>query len=246
MNPSRLRPTGLAASSNHRQQFYSHVAAMAFNLTPLQTALLRCFNRQEQPPFRIALDHFLSSAAVTGFSHLCLRTLLCNHSTYRSVPRPSHPQLRWCFAHWILFAESTSMLPFVSQTRCPFSGICKIIPPPGYLRTFALDEEFEFTVRQQKLREHHWEDFGPNDLLFDLDRYRNIYLMDSHNLWQNAMEHMTNRSMCERHNSTWSRICNASGHRKLQIWHVYRFEIWLKMVDFGRFLSYLSYFIDLI
>ncbi|CAD7699924.1 unnamed protein product [Ostreobium quekettii] len=56
------------------------------------------------------------------------------------------------------------------EPKASKTGVCKIIPPPNFVRSLTLDEDFEFTVRQQKLREHQWDDFGPNDLLFDLDR----------------------------------------------------------------------------
>ncbi|GMH37089.1 hypothetical protein BSKO_04962 [Bryopsis sp. KO-2023] len=49
-------------------------------------------------------------------------------------------------------------------------GICKIVPPPGFDREVGLSDEFTFSVRHQKLRDHNWEHFGQNDLLFEVEK----------------------------------------------------------------------------
>lgn len=56
---------------------------------------------------------------------------------------------------------------YVSQTAV---GICKIIPPRDFDRNFYLSDDFTFSVRHQKMRDHAWEHFGQNDLLFEVEK----------------------------------------------------------------------------
>ncbi|CAD7703846.1 unnamed protein product [Ostreobium quekettii] len=52
-------------------------------------------------------------------------------------------------------------------------GICKIVPPRSMLvgRSSALEGgKFGFSVRQQKLRDHRWQNFGHNDILYEAPR----------------------------------------------------------------------------
>lgn len=55
-----------------------------------------------------------------------------------------------------------------------FLGLCKIIPPADYERNFSLKDDFAFSIQQQKLKDHAWEDFGNNDLLFDVEKWEDL------------------------------------------------------------------------